>query len=312
MKFPREEINFIFDDGGVGDNVARMPCLRYIKDHFPWVTPYLWTPDYFLEFARNIAPDIKIYPFSQGYKKFKDKIPGRQTTMKHHDTLSTHLTDHAFHVLANRQVKIENKNYLPLRNIDGIDITRFNLPKEYVVMTTGFTAPIREFLPQKVNTIVQYLNERNMSVVFLGSKQAITGGMSQDITGNFNTEIDYSKGLNLVDQTSLLEAAKIIAQSKAIIGLDNGLLHLAACSDVPIIGGFTSVDPWLRNPYRHNELGWNCYNVVPPDSEPEKFFQSRMDFLYEHDYRYSFYKNNNLIESLPTEDFIKYLEEVLK
>ena len=220
------------------------------------------------------------------------------------------MTDFAFHSLANKQVDIKYKNYLKL-NLDWIHTDKFKLPKEYVVITTGFTAKVREFLPDKVNAIVRYLNERKMPVVFLGQKQTHAGINDFIIIGNFNEEIDYSKGINLVDKTSLLEAGKIIAQSKSIIAIDCGLMHLAGCSEVPIVGGFTSVSPHLRNPVRHNILGWNCYNIVPPDSCKEKFFQSNMDFLFNFDFRNSYDEEYESVKSLKVEDFISALEKVL-
>lgn len=308
--FPKVNVNFLLNTGGLGDNICSLPVMRYIKDKYPWVTPYFYVPDYFLPLVKNMMPDLISRPFSKGTKLFNPKWPGRQTAMKGHDSLSTHLVDYNFHALANKQVDIKDKNYLKL-NLDWIHIDKFKLPKEYVVITTGFTAKIREFLPEKVNSIVKYLNDRNMPVVFLGSHQANTGGMVSNIIGEFNDEIDYSKGINLVDETSLLEAGKIIAGSKCIIGLDNGLMHLAGCTDVPIIGAFTSVSPHLRNPYRNNELGWNCYNIIPPESCKERFFQSNIDFLYDFDFRNCYYNDYEMIKSLRVEDFIEALEKVL-
>lgn len=310
LDFPKQNINFLLDSGGLGDHICNLVAMRYIKDHFPWITPYLYVPDYFLDFARNLIPDMIIRPFSKGEKLFNKTWPGRQTAMKGHDNLSTHLVDYGFHSLANRQVPIEDKNYLKL-NLDKIKIDKFNLPKDYVVITTGFTAPIREFKAEKVNAIVRYLNDKQVTPVFLGSHQAFTGYKDAKIEGKFNEEIDYSKGMNLVNKTNLLEAGKIIAGSKAIVGVDNGLLHVAGCTDVPIIGGYTSVAPEIRLPYRKNELGWNCFAVEPPDSEIEKYCQSKWDFVYDHDYRESYLKNDNLINSLPVAKFIEYLEKIL-
>ena len=308
-QFPKENINFLFDDGGLGDNICRMVTMKYIKDHYPYVTPYLYVPDYFLQLARHLIPDMIIRPFSKGPKLYNKTFAGRQTAVKQHDSFATHLVDHAFHVLSNRQVEIQDKNYLPLKT-DKIHIEKFKLPKKYVVVTTGFTAPIREFRPRIANTIINYLNEKNVGVVFLGSKQAPTGAENNDIIGNFNKEIDYSKGINLVDKTSLLEAGKIISESAAIVGVDNGLLHLAGCTEVPIIAGFTSVHPRHRLPYRHNELGWNCYTVVPPETVKERFFQSNWDFIYNFDYRYCYYGDYQVTD-LNSEEFIAHLEKVL-
>jgi ADP-heptose:LPS heptosyltransferase len=108
-----------------------------------------------------------------------------------------------------------------------------------------------------------------------------------------------------------LQTGKIIAGAKTIVGVDNGLLHVAGCTNIPIVGGYTSVDPEHRMPYRNNIMGWNYYPVVPPESEPEKFFQSRYDFIMEHDYRKSYLGNDSLIKSLTPELYINELEKIL-
>lgn len=308
--FPKVNVNFILNHGGLGDHIATLPVFKYFETQYPWMTPYVYVPDYFLPLIRNMLPNTISRPFSKQKKMFNDDFFARQTQIMQHDTLSTHLTDYAFHTLGNKQVEAKHKNYLKL-NLDWIKIDKFNLPEKYVVITTGFTAKIREFLPEKVNAIVRYLNEKNMPVVFLGQKQTYAGINDFVIIGKFNEEIDYSKGINLVDKTSLLEAGKIIAQSKAIVGIDNGLLHLAGCSDVAIIGGYTSVNPILRNPYRNDILGWNCYNIIPPEDCPERFFQSETDFVFNFDMRNSYNGNNDTPKSLKIEDFIAALEKVL-
>lgn len=310
-EFPKINVNFILNTGGIGDNIAALPAIKYVKESYPWITPYLYVPEYFLPLARNMLPDIISRPFSKMKEKYNDTWPGRQTRLKGHDSLSTHLVDYNFNCLANKQVDIKHKNYLSL-DPTRIKIERFNLPKEYVVITTGFTAKIREFLPEKVNAIASYINSKNVRVVFLGSHQAATGAQNCDpIIGNFNKEINYTLGFDLINKTTLLEAGKIIANSKAIVGLDNGLLHLAGCTEVPIIGGFTSVAPHLRNPYRHNELGWNCYNIIPPETCQDRFFQSDIDFLYDVDLRNCYYGDYQMTKSLRVEDFIEALNKIL-
>lgn len=312
-EFPKLNVNFILNAGGLGDNICSLQVIRFIKDTYSWVTPYLYVPDYFLPLARNMLPNVIIRPFSKMEKLYNATWSGRQTRLKGHDSLSTHLVDYNFNCLANKQVDIKHKNYLKL-DLDPIKIDKFDLPEEYVVITTGFTARIREFLPEKVNPIVSYLNERKMPVVFLGSHQASTGagGGVDNIIGNFSKEIDYAKGINLVDKTTLLEAGKIIAGAKCIIGLDNGLLHLAGCTETPIIGAYTSVAPHLRLPYRNNELGYGCYTVTPPETCKERFFQSNIDFLFEVDLRFCYYGDYEMIKSLKVEDFINHLETILK
>lgn len=310
MNFPKLNVNFLLNTGGIGDNIAALPAMQFIRESYSWVTPYLYVPDYFVPVAKNMIPDMIIRPFSKGEKLFNGKWSARQTLLKGHDSLATHLVDYNFHALCNRQVDIKRRNYLKL-NLNWIHTDKFKLPEEYVCIATGYTAPVRKFPGHTVNELVKYFNDRNITVVFLGSKQAYTGGAVNDIISNFPNEIDYEKGINLVDKTSLLEAGKIIAQSKCLIAIDCGLMHVAGCTDTPIIGGYTSVDPVLRLPYRNNELGHNCFPVVPPDDQPEKFFQSRIDFVYNKDFKFSWFENENLVNSLTAQMFIEQIEKVI-
>lgn len=311
--------NFLWDDGGAGDMIARCPAIKYIRDTQPHCVIHLWVPDYIFDVAKHLLPnDIVIKPFSKGPTDYNQELPGRKTSSLSHDTLKTHLVDHTFHVLANIQITDPKyKNYLKI-NPSKINITKFDLPKKYVVMTTGFTAPVREFYPKTVNELVLYIKSKGYEVVFLGNVKAEVGAFDKAIHGNFNNEIDYSQGLNLVNKTSLLEAAKIIGESKAIIGVDNGLLHLAATTDVAIVGGFTTVKPEHRMPYRHNELGWNFFPVVPSESLACRFCQSNWDHVYNgHDFRTCYYKNKGMdkeiqcVKSLTSAMFIEHLEKIL-
>lgn len=309
-QFPRSNINILFDNGGIGDHVAAMPVIKYAMEAFPYVTWYLWVPDYFLDFARNVLPNCIIRPFSKK-DKFTKEWPSRRISFGlTYTNLRSHMTEHCARILLNQDIPDGHKNYLKL-NLDKINIDKFKLPNNYVVITTGYTAPIREFLGSYINELTDYVIKKGYIPVFLGKRQSPTGFENKSIIGHFNEEISYKKGIDLIDKTSLLEAGKIIAGSKCIIGLDNGLLHVAAGTDVNIIGGFTSVDPIHRLPYRDNVLGKNYSTVVPPNSEPEKFFQSRYDFLFEHDYKESYFKNNDLIKSLKPELWIEKLKEIL-
>lgn len=309
-KFPKERVNFLFDLGGLGDNIARLPAMKYVLDVHKQVDEIIWVPDYFYPLAKNMIPEANWKKFSEGENEYEKDLPGRTTSSRAITNLKIHMTDHGFMTLAHEVPSVEYRNYLKL-NTNPISIKKFDLPEKYVVVPVGYTAPIREFLPEYVNKIVEYIRYKGYQVVFLGNRDTRTGIEADNIRGNFSQEIDYKAGIDLINKTSLLEAGKIISKAKCIVGLDNGLLHLAGCTDIPIVYGFTSVKPEHRLPYRHNEMGWNCYVVVPPDSEPEKFCQSIWDFCFEHDFKFSYYKNDSLIRSVTPELYIEQLEKIL-
>lgn len=307
----KRPVNCLLTDGGLGDHVASLVAVDYIVKTSPHVNLLLWTPDYLVDFAKHLLPHLVVRNFTTARTKFDGSKPtihtrwdGRVSPMK------MHLLDYAFHVLCDKHVSLQEKNYLQIRP-DEINIDKLNIPKKFLVMTTGFTAPNREFYAEHVNKVVNYVKSQNYDIVFLGKKVTQTGAR-HIIKGNFSEDIDLSKGLDLIDKTSLLEASKIMHESSGVIGLDNGLLHIAGCTQVPIIGGFTNVNPIARMPVRNDVLGWNYYPVVPPESLACRFCQSNLSFVYDFDFKNCFYKDYACLKQLSAELYIEQLEKVLK
>lgn len=315
---PKKEIvNIVFNDAGCGDQIARMVAIKYIRDYNAWVDINLIVPDYFYDLACNLVPNIEIHKFSEGTSAAKFGHPLIKTSENKFDTLKSHIVDNAFAILCNKQVTNEFKNYCKL-NTDIVDISKFNLPEKYIVITTGFTAEVRELLPHTVNELAQYIIKKGYTPVFLGKKNAPLGLNSKfNLRGNFKNEIDYSVGIDLIDKTTLPECGKIIAGARTIIGNDNGLCHLAGCSDIPIVVGFTTVSPETRLPYRDNTLGHNCYPVVPDESLACRFCQTNWDFIYDHLFTKCWYKEKGIskdiecVKQLNSLKFIEQLEKIL-
>jgi heptosyltransferase-1 len=55
-------------------------------------------------------------------------------------------------------------------------------------------------------------------------------------------------GSRILDRLPLDEAAKVIANASLVVGVDTGLLHLAAAYEVPLIAVFLATDPGLTGP----------------------------------------------------------------
>lgn len=316
IRYMVEDINFLFDNGGLGDNICAMPVVKYLIDTTPNMRGHFWFPDYFYDVAKNMLPNADINKFSDSELLYNNKFSGRKAYYVAFNNLASHMVDHAFFVLANKQVEITEKNYLPL-NLNEIDISKYSLPEKYVVLTVGYTAKVREMKSSIVNKLVSYIKERGYSVLFLGSRTANVGASAEPVLGKFSENIEYSRGKDLIGLTTLLEAGKIIAGAKCLIGLDNGLMHLAGCTETPIVGGFTTVEPKLRFPYRHNELAWKCYPVVPTEKLKCRFCQSNWKFVFDHDFRECFYKKKKLdneiqcTKLLTADLYIEQLEKLL-
>lgn len=303
-------VNFIYLNGGLGDHVAALVVNDYIAKRYPWVKQLLYMPDFLVDFARHLLPDtISISGFSQMRSHYQPKRPTKTTKWDGHvSPMKTHCLDYAFLKLCDENPPVEDKNYLQIRP-ELIDISRFNLPNKYVVMTTGYTTAVREFKAKHVNTIVKHCKDKGFEVVFLGQKQTKTGA-AHVIQGNFDEALAINEGIDLIDKTTLLEATKIMGQSAAVIGVDNGLLHVAGCTEAYIVGGFTTVPPEARMPVRHGVLGWNYYPVVPDSSLDCRFCQAKTNFLYGHNYTKCIYKDSICTDQMTAEKFIKGLESI--
>lgn len=312
-------VNVLFDNGGCGDLVAWLPALKFIYNTHPHVTLNVWVPDFFLEFAANSLRGTRKRINLNKLSDLSRVNRNHQTIsfkMQNYTNLGAHMTEHAFEVICH--TKPDDKNHLNYLSLDltNTDINKFNLPEKYVVITTGFTAAVREFLPEHVNKISQYVISKGYTPVFLG-KHTTNTGIKHVIKGTFNNEIDYSAGLDLIDKTSLIECVKICGGSHAVVGLDNGILHLAGCTDVPIVGGFTTVNPKHRMPYRHGNIGLQYYSVVPQESLKCRFCQSNWQFTNGHDFTKCYYVEKEqdteikCLKELSADLYIEQLEKIL-
>lgn len=306
-------INFLMDSGGLGDLIGSIPAINYVYKHHPHVIAHLWVPDFAFELTKRSLPNdinrLVIRPHSMSHK-YNDKFYGRCVGKHIHTNLGTHQTKHAFSTLVNTEVELDEMNYLSVDTKD-VDVSKFNLPAKYIVMSTGFTSPVREFLPKHVNKVSEYIVSKGYSPIFLGRTES-SNGAGHIIKGQFKEDINYSLGINIIDKTSLLETHKIISGAKTIVGLDNGLLHLAGTTEIPIVGGFTTVAKEHRMPIRHGEIGWNFY---PVEVSKEKLAcigcQSNFQFTYNHNFTSCFYDDYACLELLNSDLYIEQLEKII-
>lgn len=304
-------INIVLMNGGVGDHMASLVAIDYILKNYTWIRPLVWMPDFLVSFAKHILPkNLHIRGYTDMALHYSPEKPTKTTAWDGViSPMKMHCLDYAFMKLCDENPPMFKKNYLQVR-LDDIDTSKFDLPEKYIVVTAGFTAEVRELLPEAINKIADYALSKGYTPVYLGQTATATGA-AYVIKGTFREEIDFSKGLNLIDKTNLLEAAKIMGQSKAVLGVDNGLLHVAGCTDASIIGGFTTVNPELRMPVRHGCLGWNYIAIEPDEDLACKFCQVKTNFLYDHNYINCLYKDNLCTKQMTAEKFIKALEGVI-
>jgi ADP-heptose:LPS heptosyltransferase len=306
--------NILLHQGGLGDLISHLPAIKYTLDNHPHIMLHLWIHDYGVPLCKKTFqdyPNIIIRGLSELEKKYKSNLYTRSPYAHKISNVSAHSVDHGFYTITHRTVEDKYKNYIQL---EPIDVSGFNLPEKYVVITTGFTSETREWLPESVNGVTDYVIKKGYVPVYIGksfSSAMVTAKSNVGTTGKF--KCDYSKGIDLIDMTNILEAHAIMDQSSAVIGLDNGLCHLAAMGKAKIVIGFTTVDPLHRLPYRDNILGKDCYVVTPTKKELACIHcQSNMTFAStDHCFTKCFYKDYKCLQLMTADKWIEQLEKIL-
>jgi ADP-heptose:LPS heptosyltransferase len=313
-ELPKQEVYFCLESG-IGDCIAALPTILFVLNNHPQVYITLWVPTFFKTIARKSLPQserLMVRDYSEK-EHIKEGVPVKKFSGIPYTNLSRHMTIHAFDILVNTQPEDHNDyNYLPI-DTKGVYLKRFNLPEKYIIICTGYTAKVREFKPEVVNPIIDYVIEKGYTPVFLGKEVTKEdSGAELFIKGNFNDTISFHKGINLINQTDMLEMVKIIKGAKCIVGLDNGLLHIAATTEIPIVAGFSSVKSYHRSPFRRGIAGWNFYPVELYTSELIcTHCQSNMVYTYKQDFRECFYGDYKCLSMLTADRYIRKMEKII-
>jgi heptosyltransferase-2 len=90
--------------------------------------------------------------------------------------------------------------------------------------------------------VLRLAKELNEKVIVIGGKENL------DISQKYFSDLDESI-INLTGKTTLLELAVILKNSKILISLDSGPVHLASCVDTPVLAIFRNDIP-AKSPIR--------------------------------------------------------------
>jgi ADP-heptose:LPS heptosyltransferase len=268
-------INFVLKGGAIGDYVTWLSAFEWIIDAHPHVQGTIFAPKYFLEipqhhFARTGWRVRDIATITDADLKIPTFIPDPATQV---NATGAHLLDMGFIYFCNRTPPPASHNFYIELELTSIDDLLYRYQGPLAVMTPGATSPTRQMPPEVFNSIKDYLLSRGVTPVFLGTTLQMTSKHRAEIHPGYS----FEGGIDMIDQTSLLDAAKIMERAEVTIGLDNGLLHLAATTRCPIIYGHNVVEPSLRIPRRRR--GGKILSVLPPNTPCRFCFtHTRFDF----------------------------------
>lgn len=307
-------MNFIFINGGMGDYVNWLRPIQWLAQEATWIHGALIGPTYLKEVAEYF---LKPYPnwFFKDYEESKSLVeadaPSRGPLILQNESLNAtgaHLMTCGWVYFTNKEraprwndaegVPWDSYPRLKQADLDAVplpDVARALEPGRYAVITTGITTPSRNVPAAYWNLVIEHVKSLGLTPVFLGKRVTKTGNL-KNIHTTYSDELRLDLGLNLLDQTSLMQAASVISRAAFIVGHDNGLLHLAGMTDTPIVMGYNLASPEHREPKRPSG---RIFNVTLTDSELAcNHCQSRTNFLIGYNFQKCFYGDLKCIDLL--------------
>lgn len=308
----KQQVNILIKDGGLGDLLCALVAVDYNIRNYAHTEFLVWVPDYMVDFTKHVlTPGSIVRSYTKAQTKYNASLPGVSTGWEgsFHTPMRTHPVDYAFHKLTDKHIyNFNEKNYLQIRP-EEIDIKRFKLPEKYIVIACAAVVESKKMPQKTASELIDYILSRGYTPVFLGKEKAETGVKDIKIVAK-TTEMDYSKGINLLNRTNLLECAKIISGAKVMIGMDGGLNHLAGFTNTEIITAFTLVSPEHLAPIRKGSQTYKFHPVVPDENIPNRFYQTMTNFNYNEDMRF-FEGWEKVVENITSDKFVTILDKIL-
>lgn len=288
----KTEVNFVIGGAGIGDYIGYLCVLDWVAKTHPQVLGRVYCGDFFLPIVENV---FRKYPHwaSLNRNKLNEHLIKTRPTFATHtefpNRLGMHSVDLGYVYYANIFPPPEDGNSYP--QLDFSEYKTNELPPSYAVMTPYATNKPRMMDAKAFNGIKDHFIRCGITPVFIGKKE-ITAQRFVEL----NPGYDFTGGLDLTNQTSLLSAAGIMSEAKVVVGLDNGLLHLAAMTEVPIVFGYTVSSPSHAKPRRKSG---KIFNIYPDEKNlPCTFCQSKMRYMFNHDFAECVYRDLLCIDAL--------------
>lgn len=305
----RTKYAFVFNSGGIGDYIHWTTPIQWAIESSPHLYGYIYAPKFFKELA-----DLWFAPYSDRFEVITGdsvndpRVLASNRAVPDGKQLSNQCSHHMFNVgwtyFCQMGFIPDGWNRLPRIKGDEADISRFIIPENYAVIPTHATAENRRLSPKAIEEISAYLVRHGVTPVYIGKSVELTDYRAT------TTAADLSQGIDLRDRTTLVESACIMARARFVLGIDGGMLHLACCSDVPVLMGFTSVHPKVRVPPRR--LGAKTAVIAPPEGLACRFCNTNMKFIIGHDFKNCLYGDNYCATTLGLEAFVPAINRILE
>jgi len=250
-KVPFDPVCYAINSISMGDVIATAPIVKWAIENLHKETEYtvLVYPQFeeFFEFVpkERIKPYGIKHTFPSSYLIRYLNTLGLPAGTPRNTSMRMHLSQFASLKLLDRFIDVKHMQYLPLREVP-IDHFQVDLKRAVLIVTTH-RDDVRQWPKETVEEIVSWLLKNNYQPVYVGKVDDSAFWKDSPLKASFEPP---TGGVDLRNETSILELATLAKYSRAVIGVDSGPIHLAATTEVPIVCGYTTVSPEHRFPPR--------------------------------------------------------------
>jgi len=115
-----------------------------------------------------------------------------------------------------------------------------------VIISPSARSPIRTWSPQKFGQLADWIIEE-----FSGRVILVGGPEERDLIRSIEERM-RNNSINLAGKTTLLEVAALCDSCQLFIGVEGGLMHIAAATSIPVIALYGPMRPELTRPDRED------------------------------------------------------------
>ncbi len=258
-KVPQWVHNYVFNDEGLGGQINYSIATTWLARNQPQIHGRVWCEQFLVPLMKDIhAPydNWKVLPSNQMAQLLESGTAiigpllaknGAPQPRQFFQCFGAHPADVG--------TSMYLSSLLPDAELPILDYPASQLQPnikrlqgKYVVFTAGGTTPIRTMTGSHLNPLIAYVKTLGLTPVFLGKRDLLNTGK---VSTAFADDTDYSAGIDLRDQTPLKSAALIMQHAACTVGIDGGLLHLAAVmKDSRIVFGYNITTVEHRVPRR--------------------------------------------------------------
>lgn len=259
-KVPRWIHNYVYNAEGMGGYINYSIATTWLAKNCPWIEGRVWCEQFLVPLMQDIHrpyPTWKVQPSNQFGQLCE---PNTATIGPMLAINGIKQTQQFFQCFGAHPADVGTSMYLSSLNMPGAELPVLDYPAtglppnirrlngRYVVFTAGGTTPIRTMTGEHLNPLIKYVKSLDLTPVFLGKRDLLNTGK---VSTTFADDTNYSDGIDLRDQTAVKDAARIMQHAACTVGIDGGLLHLAALmKDSRIVFGYNITTIEHRVPRR--------------------------------------------------------------